>query len=208
MSDLVAALLPDPAPVLRRGLAVFPLPAGAKVAPKGWQHTVIGALAGLADEGAEEQLQRALAGWPASANVGIACRASGVVGIDLDRHCAGGANASVNGVANFADLCRRWGQDRPVTLEVATPHGGRHLIFRVPAGIVVPSVSGGTSSLGRGIDIRGPGRRLGGYLAGPGSTVDGRVYEVVRDVPIAPLPGWLTALIGRRQETEDFIKSP
>ncbi|WP_236567332.1 bifunctional DNA primase/polymerase [Nocardia sp. CY41] len=64
----------------------------------------------------------------------------------------------------------------------------------------MPSVSGGTSRLGPGIDIRGPGRILGGYLAGPGSIVDGREYVIEVDAPIEWLPGWLAALIGRRSQ--------
>jgi len=48
-----------------------------------------------------------------------------------------------------------------------------------------------------GADTRGPGLRLGGYLAGPGSVVGGRRYEIARDDPIAELPGWLAALITR-----------
>lgn len=65
-------------------------------------------------------------------------------------------------------------------------------------GLIVPSVSGGTSRLGPGIDIRGPGRTLGGYLAGPGSVVDGRQYVINAAAPTAWLPGWMAALIGRR----------
>lgn len=179
-----ALLKPDPAPLLGRGLAVFPLPPGQKAAAKGWQHTIVTSRSDLA-------------AWPAGANVGIACRASGIVGIDLDRHKAGGANAGVDGVARFAELCRRWGQARPVTLEVRTPNDGRHLLFRVPPGLLVASVSGGTSRLGPGIDIRGPGRSLGGYLAGPGSVVDGREYLIDVDVPIVRLPAWMAALIGQ-----------
>ncbi|MFB6726746.1 bifunctional DNA primase/polymerase [Kribbella sp. NPDC056345] len=180
---------PDPVPLLDRGLAVFPLPPGQKAAAPGWQHTIVTSRSGLA-------------AWPAGANIGIACRASGIVGIDLDRHTTGGANAGVDGVAQFTELCERWEQPRPVTLEVATPHDGRHLLFRVPPGLLVASVSGGTSRLGPGIDIRGPGRTLGGYLAGPGSIVDGRTYTVVVDVPITPLPAWLTALIARRPQPD------
>jgi Bifunctional DNA primase/polymerase, N-terminal len=186
--------VPDPAVVLTRGLAVFPLPPGSKVAEPGWQHTIL-----------TGDLTQIRASWPAGANVGIPCRASNIVGIDLDRHTTGGANAGVDGVAVFEALCRRWGQARPVTLEVATPHHGRHLLFRVPAGLVVPSVSGGTSRLGPGIDIRGPGRTLGGYLAGPGSIVDGRQYLIAVDAPIARLPGWLAALIGRRSGPQNRV---
>jgi hypothetical protein len=178
---------PDPVPLLRRGLAVFPLPPGAKTAVRGWQHTIItGESAAIAPA------------WPNGANIAVACRASGIVGIDLDRHTDGGANAGVDGVAQFAAVCRRWGQPRPATFEVATPNRGRHLYFRVPSGLVVASVSGGTSRLGPGIDIRGPGQRLGGYLAGPGSVIDGRAYTIATDLPIAMLPSWLAALIGRR----------
>lgn len=167
----------DPSPLLALGLAVFPIPAGSKTAGPGWHHTIT----------------RDLDGWPNGANIGIACRASHIVGIDLDRH-------DIDGVAGFADVCTRWGQPRPNTLEVQTPNDGRHLLFGVPGGLVVPSVSGGTSRLGPGVDIRGPGRTLGSYLVGPGSIVGGRRYLIVNDVPIAPLPGWIAALIGRRTE--------
>lgn len=176
----------DPAPLIERGLAVFPLSPDSKAATTGWQHTVT------------RDLDHIRATWPAGSNVGIACRASRIVGIDLDRHTSGG-NAGVDGVEVFAALCQRWGQKRPVTLEVATPNDGRHLLLRVPAGLIVPSVSGGTSRLGPGIDIRGPGVTLGGYLAGPGSIVGGRPYVIEVDAPIAWLPGWLAAMIGRRR---------
>ncbi|MEU6562664.1 bifunctional DNA primase/polymerase [Nocardia nova] len=178
---------PDPAAAVRRGLAVFPLPPGEKAAAAGWQHTIV-----------TGDIDRIRSAWPPGANIGIACRASGIVGIDLDRHTTGGANAGIDGVTGFAQLCRRWGQDRPRTLEVATPNNGRHLLFRVPRGVIVASVSGGASRLGPGIDIRAPGNTLGGYLAGPGSVVGGRAYVIEVDAPIALLPGWLTALIGRR----------
>jgi hypothetical protein len=184
---------PDPVPLLRRGLAVFPLPAGQKAAAKGWQHTIV------TRDQSGDGVHRICRDWPAGSNIGIACRASGIVGIDLDRHTTERANAGVDGVARFAELCDRWGQPRPITLEVRTPHDGRHLLFRVPPGLMVPSVSGGTSRLGPGIDIRGTGRTLGGYLAGPGSVVDDRKYVIEVDVPIAPLPGWLAGLIGRRE---------
>jgi len=177
---------PDPTLALERGLRVFPLPPGAKAAVPGWQHTLA--------TGTPTQIREA---WPTGANIGISCRASGIVGIDLDRHTDGGMNAGHDGVERFAEVCTRWGQRRPVTLEIATPNNGRHLLLRVPRGLTVPSVSGGRSRLGPGIDIRGPGVEIGGYLAGVGSMVDGREYTIAVDAPIAPLPGWMAALIGR-----------
>ena len=42
--------------------------------------------------------------WPDGANIGVGCRASGVIGLDLDRHDGG-----PDGVAVFAALCRVYG---------------------------------------------------------------------------------------------------
>jgi hypothetical protein len=66
-----------------------------------------------------------------------------------------------------------------------------HLYFRIPPGTAAAS----TSSRWPGIDIRAPGYRTGGYLAGPGSVVDGAEYVIDRDVPAAPLPRWLASLL-------------
>jgi hypothetical protein len=72
--------------------------------------------------------------WPDGANIGVGCRASGVIGLDLDRHDGG-----PDGVAVFAALCRVYGQPWPDTLTVATPHDGRHLYFRIPPGTAAAS---------------------------------------------------------------------
>ncbi|MFD3590024.1 hypothetical protein [Streptomyces sp. NPDC058683] len=65
------------------------------------------------------------------------------------------------------------------------------LPLAVSGGCTIPSVSGGRTALGSGIDVRGPGRRSGGYLIGPGSAVDGTRYVITRDVPILQLPNWI-----------------
>ena len=39
--------------------------------------------------------------------------------------------------------------------------------------------------------MRGPGQRLDGYVAGPGSVVDGRAYVATANPGIAAMPGWL-----------------
>jgi hypothetical protein len=152
----MTASSPDPAAAVARGLAVFPLPPGAKRAGPGWQRRC------TADPGV---LART---WPHGANIGVGCRASGIVGIDLDRRD--------DGTDTFAALCAVYGQPWPDTLTVATPHDGRHLYFRVY--FRVPPGLAAASAIGRwpGIDIRAPGYRTGGYLAGPGSVVDGAAY--------------------------------
>lgn len=156
------------AALIERGLAVFPLPAGSKAAEPGWHRTVTTKPA-------------ALEAWPADANIGVACRRSRIVAVDLD--CKQG----VNGHDTWRAVCAGAHRPMPRTFTVATPNGGWHLYFRTAVGHMIPS------TIGRwpGIDVRAPGTRIGGYLAGPGSTVGGRRYEIALDVPILPLPHWL-----------------
>jgi len=173
-----AGLTPTgPAALLARGLAIFPLPAGAKAAPAGWPELVTTDPA-------------AVTAWPAGGNIGVACRASGIVGLDLDRK-------TTDGHDTFRALCAGARRPWPATLTVTTAHGGSHLYFRAPTGIIVPS----SISRWPGVDVRAPGQRLGGYLVGPGSIVDGQPYTIARDLPIEPLPRWLTAHLtrGRRR---------
>jgi hypothetical protein len=159
-----------------RGLAVFPLiPSGRYPAREDWRaHTVTD--------------PHGLAAWPAGANIGIGCRASDVVVLDLDLP---------EGPGVFTWWTARY-RDPADTLIVATPSGGRHVYYRAPHGAVVPSSSGGVTRLGPDVDVRAPGRRHGGYVIGPGSSVGGRWYVPVRDRPIAPAPVWLLPLLRRR----------
>lgn len=155
-----------------RGLAVFPLPPGGRHAPPGWQ--------------AAATRTPDLAAWPPGANIGVGCRASRVVVLDLDRH------GRADGVANFAYLAISRRGVYPTTFTVVTPSGGCHLYFRAPAGVIVGS---GSAMLGPGIDVRGPGRAHGGYVVGPGSTVRGVSYQVSNGSSIAELPDWLVPLL-------------
>lgn len=172
-------MVPDPLAVTALGLAVFGLPPGSKRAVPGWHDRCTADPAAVA------------ASWRPGDNVGVGCRASGIVGIDLDRHDGG-----PDGCETFAALCARARCPWPSTLTVATAHGGLHLYFRAPAGVPVPSAI----ERWPGIDIRGPGYRLGGYLAGPGSVVDGQPYIIERAAPIRDLPAWLAAALSRHPE--------
>jgi hypothetical protein len=167
---------------VRRGLAVFPLPTGGRVPEPGWQRR-----ATLDDDALPELLD-------GGRNVGIACRASNVVALDLDIHNDDGPPH--NGAATLrAQLDAHGLTNWPDTFAVATPSGGLHLYFRAPADCTIGSSSGERSPLGPGIDVRGPGRRSGGYLVGPGSLVGGLPYLIERDMPVAPLPGWIVDLL-------------
>lgn len=178
---------PDPLAAVARGLAVVPLPPGAKAPmPPGWQRN------------ASTDPDHVRATWPRGANIGIGCWRSQVVVLDLDVP-GPGHRTTVAGADSLTAACAAHGEPWPDTFTVATPSGGRHLYFRAPAdGTVIGSTSGGKTPLGPGIDTRGPGAGgRGGYVVGPGSIVDGRRYEITRDLPIAPLPAWITTLLSR-----------
>ncbi len=184
----MTATTSDLAGLLRRGLSVFPLPPGSKEAGPGWHRRCTTDLT-------------VAAGWPAGSNTGVGCRASSIVGLDLDRHAG-----KPDGVASFACLCGEHGAGWPSTFTVATPSGGLHLYFRVSAG------DGFASAIGwlPGVDVRGPGQNVGGYLAGPGAVTAAGRYVIAADVEVAPLPRWLFPLLpvaakpGRLPERRDL----
>lgn len=115
--------------------------------------------------------------WP-EANVGIATgRISGIVVLDVDR------KHGVDGVVSAAEL------DLTPTLVIKTPSGGFHLFYKAPAGVIVPRRIG----VKPGLDILGEG----GYVVAAGSWVNGAVYEIARNRPIAECPEILINLAGR-----------
>lgn len=107
-----------------------------------------------------------------------------------DDDCGAGTGATSTGTVSGWDVLRRLaaeaGESPPGnTFTVATPSGGRHLYFRQPDGARLRNTQG---ALGRWIDTRGHG----GYVLAAGSRGPARGrYRIVRDVPVAPLPGWL-----------------
>ena len=88
----------------------------------------------------------------------------------LDLDCKGRGNG-----VDQLDLLEIMNGELPRTFMVKTPSGGEHRYFRGTA----PS-SVGKKELGDSIDVRGEG----GYVLGPGSSIDGRFYEVIVDAPI------------------------
>ncbi|MEV0677424.1 bifunctional DNA primase/polymerase [Actinosynnema sp. NPDC050436] len=118
-------------------------------------------------------------------NVGISCRAAGLLVVDLDQGVPHGRDV-------LADLARAHGADDPRdTYTVATPSGGEHRYFRAPDA----PLRNTAGKLGRHVDTRA----AGGYVAAQGSirhTTSGlRLYKVVRDLPVAPAPDWLVAAL-------------
>lgn len=194
--------------LVERGFAVFPLRPGSKVP------AVRGDWEGLAVADPERLRE---VGWPVGGNIGIACGPSGLFVLDLDvakgsgsgvgprtgsgagsgaragdagfersGGSTGGPGAGIDEAADGAAVLRELAAGRPIpdTFTVATPSGGMHLYFRAPA---APRLRNTVARLGPLIDTRA----TGGYVVGPGSVIRGRPYEIVADVPIAPVPRWI-----------------
>lgn len=122
-------------------------------------------------------------GWP-DANIGIATGSrSGFWVLDIDGH---------EGEASLQQLLDKHG-GLPLTVEVITQSGGRHLWFAYPDG---QELRNSASSLGLKLDTRGDG----GYVVAPPSRgVTGNHYRFVEgrspnEIPIAPAPEWLEEL--------------
>jgi len=103
--------------------------------------------------------------WPA-ANVGVAC-GGGLYVIDVDPGNGGSLEP-------FGEL--------PPTLTVRTATGGTHLYYSV-----ADDLPNSASKLAQGVDTRGKG----GYVVGACSVRLQGTYEVIHDLPIAPLPDCL-----------------
>ncbi len=128
-----------------RGLALFPLPPGGRRPEPGWQRRCTAS----AD---------AVAKMISVGNVGVGCRASGVVGLDLDWH-----PGEPDGVAAFTAACAANG-GWPATFTVRTPRNGLHVYFRAPDW---PVASG--PGPWPGADVRAPGLRGGNIPSRPSS---------------------------------------
>lgn len=148
--------------------------------------------------------------WPRDANVGVACGPSRLVVFDLDSHHHGDLPpewAEIPGVTDgrdvLAQLCEWAGRPWPCTRMGSTPLNGWHMAFLAPAGRVIRNSAG---KIGPLIDVRG----AGGFVLAPGSVLDeraypddpgaqaevrgGKRYELLDDMPPAPLPDWLAEL--------------
>jgi RecA/RadA recombinase len=74
---------------------------------------------------------------------------------------------------------------------VATPSGGAHYYYLNPPGVATVKTVAGNASGIPGCDFRGDG----GYVVGPGSSIDGVEYDLVRDDAPAPCPPWLAKVL-------------
>jgi len=170
-----------------RGWHVFPLIPGSKrPAVRAWE------------ERATTDPERIARCWSAGPyNIGIATGPSRLAVIDLDTAKGPDDTAPdewrapdiTDGTDVLAALCERHEQPYPSeTYTVRTGRGGTHLYLTAPEGAELRNSAG---KLGWKVDTRA----AGGYVVGPGSTVDGHSYTVTHDAPTAALPAWLADLL-------------
>ena len=92
------------------------------------------------------------------------------------------------------------GYELPITLEHTTPSGGRHLFYVVDA-----PVKQGVDVLGSGVDIRSGG----GYVLGPGSTLEGKAYSQINGHgKMVEAPSWLPIRCGSTTRDHGDTRAP
>ena len=119
------------------------------------------------------------------------------------------ANIGVRGDKFFAldvddpdalfELTSQYGE-LPDTVESHSGSGGKHILFKQPAGLILGNEEG---NLPHGINVRG---NRGYIIVAPSKNANGEyVWELSshpRDVELAEAPGWLIEIIGKPSEAE------
>lgn len=151
------------------------------------------------------------------ANVGIACKPSGLLVVDCDMPKQAGhldgtrweylhaetGMGRIPGELVFQEMAIRYGgkdawKALHSTHRVTTGSGGTHYYFRWPEGVK----SSQDSPLRGLIDVRGNGGDRGGYVLAPGSVTEkGRYQRAVDAVSAEPVPApeWLVKLCRYRE---------
>jgi hypothetical protein len=166
----MSALLDCTLELAKQHVRFFPVSKNSKVVAKGWNN-----FSARATDNPENLIE--LFGGDRF-NSGIACGKVGenlyLVGVDIDNK----PGKDGYGTLEVMEEC---GETFPETWSQKTPSGGEHRLFWSPS-----PIRQGVNVCGNGIDLRGDG----GYLVGPGSTIDGRAYVVLNNGAIARFPDW------------------
>lgn len=133
-----------------------------------------------------------------TANIGVACKPSGLLVVDCDMPKEGKAippRFAGPGISCGEDIFMSITEQLSVpfpfeTLTVQTPSGGAHYYFRNVDNVQLRQ----TSPVPGWIDVRGNGGLFGGYVLGPGSQLPNGDYKVSNRAVIQPAPPWLIAL--------------
>ena len=130
-------------------------------------------VAGAFDGESDELIQK----WIAEGgNVGtLTGSKSGIIVVDLDRH------GDSDGVDSLNNLLEAYDIELPKTTVVKTPNNGYHYYFKLPSKYYDIQLKQNINGY-EGIDFQSSGR----FVVAPPSQIDGRPYEVLRDVAELP----------------------
>lgn len=130
---------------------------------------------GFKDASRDPLIVRVMFDRPGAALIGVPTgEASDLVAVDLD------VKNGASGLEWLAANAHRL----PRTRQHSTRSGGRHLLFRYPAG---RSIRNSASRIAPGVDVRGNG----GFIIVPPSPG----YDIADDAMPAPMPAWLVELL-------------
>lgn len=130
-------------------------------------------VAGAFDGESEDLIQK----WiKEGGNIGILTGTkSGIIVVDLDRH------GDSDGVDSLKNLLEAYDIELPITKVVKTPNNGYHYYFKLPSKYYNIQLKQNVNCY-EGIDFQSSGR----FVVAPPSQIDGRPYEVIRDVAELP----------------------
>lgn len=156
------------------------------------------------------------------ANIGIACKPSCLLVIDLDvakedwqlqgtdwAHLHAGYGPRVNGEEVFDEMAFTLGGDQPsdlATYSVRTRSGGLHLYYRWPAHW--PRISQASPVKGV-VDVRGNGGQYGGYVLGEGSRIDDGEYAQSGEFTGTQInlpPQWIRLLVAEKPQQPKIVR--
>lgn len=187
-----------------RGLHIFPVAPGDKIPHR---------LAGRWGETATNDINQIIHFWSnvdPAANIGVACKQSQLLVIDLDKAKQSGRLVGtpwaylheaygdyVHGEDLWDEMNFKLGPDQHAeTYSVRTGSGGLHLYYRWPEHW--PRISQASPVKGV-VDVRGNGGQYGGYVLAEGSVTDSGPYRaehVLHGPQIAPQ--WIRQLVAEK----------
>lgn len=194
---------------VQRGFHIFPVAAGAKVphpAAGNWGVTATSDAYAVMDFWTRVDSR---------ANIGVACKPSELLVVDLDRakkdwalkgteweYVHGAFGPLVNGEDLFDEMKFKLAgdddQDPYETHVVWTGSGGIHLYYRWPAHW--PRISQASPVKGV-VDVRGNGGQYGGYVLGDGSRTDAGGYTADdMGFSLALPPKWIRRLVAEKPQ--------
>lgn len=193
-----------------RGFWIFPVAAGQKIphpAAGSWGQT------------ATNDINQVIRFWTQidpRANVGVACKPSQLLVVDLDQakedwhlcdtdwvYLHDGYGPRVSGMELINEMAYKLAdEDEEVnayteTYSVRTGSGGTHLYYQWPAHW--PKISQASPVKGT-IDVRGNGGQWGGYVLAEGSVTDAGRYDLENPAPIALPPVWIRRLVAEKPQ--------